>query len=226
MSSGSERPASPRLGRRPATTVSDILDAAERVGLDRLTRAAVARELGVSDATIRHHVQSIERLYTLASARAFGGLRLDAPEERSWQGYLRVLSERFIVLLEQFPGLEDYVLRGPYARPTLEMFEQIMDEIMRRDHRLDRKAAHILGSRLLTLTAALRPREQNRYPNSQYPRTEFHRSQTAWTIEAFILGADELIKAGVLPDAVPTPDATWTHLDAPREFAPTEVKES
>ncbi|MFF2083804.1 TetR/AcrR family transcriptional regulator [Nocardia sp. NPDC058176] len=214
MGSGSERLVSPRLGRRPTTSVPDILDAAERVGLDQLTRAAVARELGVSDATIRHHVHSIDRLYALACARVFDGLRLDAPEEPSWQGYLRVLADRFAALLKDYPGLEDYVLRGPYEQSTLGVFEQIMDELMRRDSRLDRKAAHILGSRLLTLTAALRPPRRNRYPNAQYPRTELHEEQVRWTIEAFLLGADQLILAGRLPEAVPTPDAAWTHVDS------------
>ncbi|MFB7873751.1 TetR/AcrR family transcriptional regulator [Nocardia sp. NPDC056064] len=213
MGSGSERPFSPRLGRRPTTSVDDILDAAERVGLDRLTRAAVARDLGVSDATIRHHVQSIDRLYALACARVFDGLRLDVPEEQSWQGYLRVLARRFAELLKRYPGLEDYVLRGPYERTTLGAFERIMDELMRRDPRLDRRAAHILGSRLLTLTAALRPPQRNRYPNGQYPRTELHDEQVAWTIEAFLLGADQLVTAGRLPEAIPTPDAAWTHVD-------------
>ncbi|MEV5831459.1 hypothetical protein AB0L25_38415 [Spirillospora sp. NPDC052242] len=195
--------------------MEDILDAAERVGLDRLTRAGVARELGVSDATIRHHVESIDRLYALACARVFGRLEVDAPAERTWQGYLRVIAERFTALLKQSPGVEDYVLRGPYERATLGVFEQIMDELMSRDPRLDRRAAHLLGSRLLTLTAALRPPRRNRYPNAEYPHTDIYDGKAAWTIEAFLLGADMLIAAGDLPHAVPTPDAEWTHLDDP-----------
>ena len=204
-----------RLGRPPRTTVEDILDAAETVGLDRLTRAGVARELGVSDATIRHHVESIDRLYALACARVFGRLQVDAPGEKSWQGYLRVLAARFTGLLKQSPGVEDYVLRGPYERATLEVFERIMEELIGRDPRLDRKAAHVLGSRLLTLTAALRPPRQNRYPNAEYPHSDLYDGQATWTIEAFLLGADALIAAGNLPEAVPTPDAERTHLDVP-----------
>lgn len=212
MRSDSKNPVTPRLGRPPLTSVEDILDAAERVGLDRLTRAGVARELGVSDATIRHHVESIDRLYALACARVFGRLRLDADDEQSWQAYLRVLSQRFTALLKESPGVEDYVLRGPYEETTLGVFERIIEELMGRDSRLDRRAAHVLGSRLLTLTAALRPPRRNRYPNEQYPRSEIYEDQAAWTIDAFLIGADKLIAIGQLPDAVPTPDAEWSHL--------------
>ncbi|HEY9315750.1 hypothetical protein [Williamsia sp.] len=42
-------------------------------------------------------------------------------------------------------------------------------------------SAHILGSRTLTLTAALRPPRQNRYPNEEYPNAELLQSQAAWT---------------------------------------------
>lgn len=209
---GERSAVTPRLGRPPLTTVTDILDAAERVGLDRLTRAGVARELDVSDATIRHHVDSIDRLYAMACARVFDRLNLDADEEPSWQGYLRVLSTRFTALLKESPGVEDYVLRGPYEQSTLNVFERIIAELTRRDARLDRRAAHVLGSRLLTLTAALRPPRRNRYPNKQYPHSEIYDDQVSWTIEAFLIGADQLIGAGQLPDAVPTPDAEWAHI--------------
>ncbi|MEE2056046.1 TetR/AcrR family transcriptional regulator [Rhodococcus artemisiae] len=214
MRSGGKGSITPKLGRPPTTSIEDILDAAERVGLDNLTRAAVARELGVSDATIRHHVESIDRLYARASARVFGRLQLDAPEAQTWQEYLRVLADRFTALLKEFPGVEDYVLRGPYERITVDMFEAIIDELMQRDTRLDRKASHLLGSRLLTLTAALRPPRRNRYPGAVYPRSDLYEGQVGWTIEAFLVGADMLIANGQLPEAVPTPNAEWTHLDA------------
>src|SRR6478736_1549331 len=90
-------------GRPAITSTDEILDAAERVGLDRLTRAEVAQVLGVSAATIRHHVDSTDRLYSLACARAFGRLQLDS-DSKSWQDYLRTLGQRFAELVTATPG--------------------------------------------------------------------------------------------------------------------------
>ena len=78
--------------------------------------------LGVSAATIRHHVESAERLYSLASAGVFERLGTDAASVRAWQGYLREISARFLALAERHPGLEDYVLRGPCEPSTLAQF--------------------------------------------------------------------------------------------------------
>lgn len=203
---------SPRPGRPPLTSTEDILDAAERIGLDSLSRAAVARELGVSDATIRNYVDSSERLYSLACARVFSKVDLGIGESANWQDYLRLLSGRFTSLAEAHPGIEDYVLRGPYESETLDVFDAIISSLMSLDDRLDRRAAHVLGSRMLTLTAALRPPRINRYPDQTYPNEKGYSEAAAWTIEAFLLGAEALLAQEILPEATPTPEATWTHI--------------
>ncbi|MEH3069203.1 MAG: hypothetical protein PGN15_14635 [Aeromicrobium erythreum] len=108
---------------RPATiSTQQILDTAEDVGLTHLTRAAVAERLGVSAGTIRHHVESSHRLYSLTAARIFARLDLEAEEAATWQDYLLTLGRRFAVLVTTHPGVDDYVLRGPYERTTLAQF--------------------------------------------------------------------------------------------------------
>ncbi|WP_143542655.1 MULTISPECIES: TetR/AcrR family transcriptional regulator [Rhodococcus] len=198
-------------GRPAITSTEEILDAAERVGLDRLTRAEVAQVLGVSAATIRHHVDSTDRLYSLACARAFGRLQLDS-DSKSWQDYLRTLGQRFAELVTATPGLEDYVLRGPYEERTLEQFERIMNEVLLRKPEFDRATAHLLGSRTLIMSAALHTPARNRYPDSQYPKPETLSAVVSWTLDAFLVGAEKMIDSGLVPTVVPTPDASWTHI--------------
>ena len=202
----------PSKPSRPAITSTDeILDAAERVGLDRLTRAEVAQVLGVSAATIRHHVDSTDRLYSLACARAFGRLQLDS-DSKSWQDYLRTLGQRFAELVTATPGLEDYVLRGPYEERTLEQFERIMNEVLLRKPEFDRATAHLLGSRTLIISAALHTPARNRYPDSQYPKPETLSGccfLDASTPPCRCRKDDRFRSRSYV---VPTPDASWTHI--------------
>lgn len=198
-------------GRPAQTSTEDILDAAERVGLDSLTRAAVAIELGVSAATIRHHVTSSERLYSLACARAFDRIDL-ASDATAWQDYLRVVSARFGRIVDAHPGVEDYVLRGPYEQSTLDRFDRIITELEHRDPRMDRRTAHLVGSRTLILTAAMRIPGRTRYSESNRPDADRISEATRWTLDAFFAGADSLIEEGRVPEVTPTPDAPWARV--------------
>lgn len=197
---------------RPATTsTDDILDAAERVGLDRLTRAEVAQSLGVSAATIRHHVESTDRLYSLACARVFGRLELNSDMD-SWQDYLRLIGQRFATLVMENPGLEDYVLRGPYEKRTLDQFETIMSEIRSREPEFDRPTAHLLGSRVLIISAATHTPACRCQPESQTPQCERRSEVASWTLDAFLAGAELLINDSRVPSVTPTPDAWWARV--------------
>ncbi|GAA1115162.1 TetR/AcrR family transcriptional regulator [Nocardiopsis composta] len=213
----------PRGARRPGrpakTSIGRILDAAEELGLENLTRAGVAAHLGVSAATIRHHVESTGRLYSLTCARIFDRLDLDANDAATWHDYLLTIGLRFTDLVTAHPGLEDYVLRGPYERTTLDRFEHIMGELLRRDASLTRPAAHLLGSRILTLGAAMRTSPLQRYPDGTAPPSGPQREVAAWTLRAFLVGAEELASRGELPATTPTPDAAWTHIDRQEDAA-------
>lgn len=200
----------PRPGRPAKTSTTAILDAAEQVGLKQLTRAAVAEQLGVSAATVRHHVESADRLYSLACARVFERLDLVA-DAASWQDYLLTIGERFAELVETYPGVEDYVLRGPYERSTLDRFERIMTEVIDREPSMTRPMAHLLGSRMLTLAAAMPASTLDRRAPETAPAAAAPRAVREWTLRATILGAAELIARGDIPATIPTPDAAWTH---------------
>lgn len=198
-------------GRPAKTSIADILDAAEAAGLQGLTRAGVADRLGVSAGTIRHHVESAHRLYSLTAARIFDRLDVRADEQTDWGDYLLTVGLRFADLVEAHPGLEDYVLRGPYERSTLDQFERIMSEIIRRDGRIARPAAHVVGSRVLTLGALMRAATFDRYPGRARPPGP-DRELVVWTLRAFLRGAREFVASGDVPATTPTPDATWTHI--------------
>ncbi|MGC0362535.1 AcrR family transcriptional regulator [Rhodococcus sp. 27YEA15] len=201
-------------GRPPQTSVEDILTAAEAVGLKQLTRAAVAKRLGVSTATIRHHVESSSRLYSLACDRVFARLDVHGGSGTDWTEYLRLVAARFARLLGEQPGLRDYVLFGPYEPATLDRFDRIMAELIDRDERLDRATAYMLGSRTLVIAAAMRA------PDSESPTAQVHPQASTqrgdvwtWTLDAFFRGADTLIAAGSVPDVIPVPDAPWSSVN-------------
>lgn len=200
-------PASGRHGPgRPAkTSAQDIVDAAESIGLRALTRAEVAQRLGVSEATVRHHIGTSQRLYSRTAAQIFE--RLDCTvDSQDWRDYLRTIASRFAELVQAHPGVEDYVLRGPYEASTLDRFERIMTELLARDPRQDRRVAHLLGSRILNLATMLAP---------AVGRDDGSPSQVQvyeWTIDAFLIGADALIDEGRVPEVIPTPDAPWAQV--------------
>lgn len=199
-------------GRPAKTSTRDILDAAEAAGLRNLTRADVADRLGVSAGTIRHHVESTNRLYSLTAARIFDRLDVTADDRPAWTDYLLVLGLRFARLVRAHPGLEDYVLRGPYERNTLDRFERIIQELTRRDETITRPTAHLLGSRILTLSAVMYATTLDRYPEGTTPPPGPYPEVVEWTLRAFLQGAQELIRQGRVPVMTPTPDATWTHI--------------
>ncbi|MCX6407596.1 MAG: TetR/AcrR family transcriptional regulator [Propionibacteriales bacterium] len=198
---------------RPATiSTQKILDTAEDVGLTNLTRAAVAERLGVSAGTIRHHVESTHRLYSLTAARIFARLDLEAEEAATWQHYLLTLGRRFAALVTTHPGVDDYVLRGPYERTTLDQFERILDELARRDPDMPRHVAYLLGSRTLTLSATLYATSLDRYPAGTTPPPGPYAEVVDWTLRAFLRGAGQLLDEDEAPVLQPTPDARWTHI--------------
>lgn len=197
-----------RRGRPPRVDEGKILDAAEAVGLDRLTTAAVAARLGVSEATIRHHVASTDRLYTLTSARLLH--RLDATDDAAtWPTYLRRLCQRLADLVRTHPGLERYVVHGPYTDSTLRLFDRILTEVTRRTPDMTSETAYVLASRAVILTASAAG-IPTPYPDGVEP---LDRRDTlfAWMLDAFLTGVEQLVAAGQIPQLPPTRTQRWAH---------------
>jgi AcrR family transcriptional regulator len=202
----------PRLGRPPLVDVGKILDAAETVGLDRLTTAAVAARLGVSEPTIRHHVTSTDRLYTLASARLLDRLDPTDENESTWRDYLGALCQRLAGLVRTHPGLESYVVHGPYTPSTLELFDRILAEVTRRSPGMTDETAYMLASRAIILTASTAGIPSTRYPEGVEPEDR-RDALFAWMVEAFLTGAEQLVADGRVPQLPPTKTQPWAHTE-------------
>lgn len=98
-----------RVGRPPRIDTAMISSAACEIGLDRVTMRAVAERLGVSVATLYHHVSGRDELVRLASEQT--AARMTTPEDRGqhWSEWLFEWAEHsrsgFVAtpeLLEQF----------------------------------------------------------------------------------------------------------------------------
>lgn len=200
-------------GRPASVTIGDILDAAEASGLRGLTRSGVAARLGVSAGTIRHHVASTNRLYSLTAARVFDRLDVVVGQESGWTGYLLVVGMRFARLVKSCPGLDDYVLHGPYEPSTVDQFSRIIAELTARDPSMPRTTAHLVGSRVLTLAATMASSPVERYDAGFVAPPGPYEDLVEWTIRAFLRGAVQLLDESAPPVLQPTPDATWTHVD-------------
>ena len=182
--------------------------------MQNLTTKGVANRLGLTPGAVRHHVPSTDRLYSLACARVLGRLELRA-EATSWQDYLRCLSGRLDELFGRHPGVEHYLVHGPYEQATLDQFQVIIDELIARDPGLTPTTAHLLGSRVVTLTAWLSPRTGNhRYPPDAQPPPGLDREVFDWTLDALLVGAHTLLREGVYPRVTPTPEAEWARVHA------------
>lgn len=210
MSPPPSRP--PRLGRPPRVDLEAILDAAEEVGLERLTSTAVAARLGVSEGTVRHHASSADHLYTLTCSRALGRLEVDAPHTSTWRGYLTVLCDRLAALVRAHPGIESYVVHGPYTTATIELFERLTVEIQARADTMTSESAWLLGSRAVILTASTLAVRSTRYPPGVEPSAR-HDRLFHWMLDAYLTGAEVLVEAGDLPQFAPTSQQDWARVE-------------
>lgn len=205
------RSSSPRLGRPPRVDLDAILGAAESVGLQQLTTTAVAEQLGVSEGTIRHHASSAEQLYALTSAHVLARLEVAIPEATTWRSYLATLCSRLADLIETHAGVESYLVYGPYTTTTIELFDAIIEEIVRRQPDMTNETAWLLGSRAAILTASTLAVRSTRYPPGTEP-LDRRRQLFEWTIEAYLIGAETLVADGAVPQFEPTSKQRWARL--------------
>lgn len=177
------------VGRPSRTSLGALQDAALRLGLDRFTLAAVAKEAGVAEATVYNYVRSRDELYRGSCDRLFAGVDLEpdpATDTGSWMDYMDAVSERVVPLAADHPGFAEYLFYGPFGPETQRIYTTMVAEVMRRRPVLDANAAYFVASRtfMSSLTTA------------SFPGL---RDAGTWLRHSVMAGMEQQISAGVLP---------------------------
>jgi AcrR family transcriptional regulator len=186
-----------------------ILETAIAQGLDRFTMAAVARELGVTDMALYRHVGSREELYSQAAARAHATFpfRLGATD---WNDHLLEVADQTWHLAARHPGIQRYLLDGPYHPETLEVFAASVARFRAMAPRFTADQAYVLLSRVVSVTLAAADNALSRrwQQDPDEPGALFR-----WTVRALVDGMvgrlDDLpadpSTRGLGPESVITP---------------------
>lgn len=173
-----------------------ILDAAIGLGLDRFTVAGIAGDLGVTDMALYRYVRSREELYARAAARAHSTAPFQPSGTSDWQAHLMEIAGYSWRLAHRFPGIERYLLDGPYYDETLVIFESNITYLTRIAPQFDSEASYLLLSRVTSLALvgannalAMRHQEEPDRPGPLF----------GWTMRALIGGMADLLDRGELP---------------------------
>jgi AcrR family transcriptional regulator len=172
-----------------------ILGTAIALGLDRFSVAGVARDLGVTDMAIYRYVRSRDDLYARAAARAHATF----PEPRvppGWQDYLVEVADHAWHLAHRHPGIERYLLDGPYHPETLAAFDASIGRLRALAPEFGPEEAYVLLSRVtsVALAAADNALSRRYQEDPDRPGELF-----GWTVRALVEGMAGLLARGVLP---------------------------
>jgi AcrR family transcriptional regulator len=106
----------PRAGLTPAIVITEAARIADRVGLDRLTLAAVAQQLGVALPSLYKHIRGIDALHRQLAVRGLTEL-IDRSSEatvgRSGRDALQALAGAYRDYARTHPGSYAATLRAP-----------------------------------------------------------------------------------------------------------------
>ncbi|CUU65089.1 TetR/AcrR family transcriptional regulator [Corynebacterium variabile] len=174
------------VGRPSRTSLDALQDAALTLGLDSFTLAAVAKEVGVAEATVYNYVHSRDELYRGACDRLSAGVDLTpdpATDTGSWMDYMDAVSARVVPLAATHPGFTEYLFYGPFGPETRHIYSTMVAEVMRRRPELDANAAYFVTSRtfMSSVTTAS-------FPHLQDAGT--------WLRHSVMLGMEQQIDAG------------------------------
>lgn len=178
------------VGRPSRTSLPALLDAATELGLDTFTLGAVARHVGVAEATVYNYVSGRDELFRAACDRLFSSVSLETDADTdtgSWMDYMEVVSARVYPLAVAHPGFADYLFFGPFGPETERIYRSMVEEVMRRRPVLTPNAAYFVASR--TFMAAL---TMANVPDQQDAAT--------WLRHALMLGIEQQINEGNLPE--------------------------
>lgn len=112
-------PGGRKVGRKPAFTAADVVNAALVEGIDRFTLAAVADRLGVVTAAIYRLFPSRDDL-VMACLDAIGATLVLPEPGTGWREALRVWADECWRLCEEYPGLVRVLYRYPAASMRIE----------------------------------------------------------------------------------------------------------
>ncbi|SDG39307.1 TetR/AcrR family transcriptional regulator [Pseudonocardia oroxyli] len=161
-----------------------ILETAIAQGLDRFSMAGVSRELGVTDMALYRYVGSREELYSLAAARAHATFQFRL-EGTDWRAHLVEVAEQTWQLAARHPGIERYLLDGPYHPETLRVFDASIAGFRALAPQFSADQAYVLLSRVVSFTLAAADNALSRrwQPDPGEPSALFR-----WTVEALVDG--------------------------------------
>lgn len=117
-------------GRPKALSIDSLRAATLAVGFERMSVAAVARELGVTHSTIYNYVTGREELEELALDAAVRSVAW--PDlERPWREMLVSLGDAIWAVLDRYPGLAESIGRARQApRSVVELSVALSDALV------------------------------------------------------------------------------------------------
>jgi AcrR family transcriptional regulator len=116
----------PRAGLDPATVVDAAARLADQDGLDRLTLARLAAELGIRAPSLYAHVSGLDdlrRRVRAVGARELAGLLADAAAGRAGRDALHAVAIAYRDFARRRPGVYDAMQRAPEPGDEVEDVE-------------------------------------------------------------------------------------------------------
>ncbi|RZT86830.1 hypothetical protein EV383_3729 [Pseudonocardia sediminis] len=173
-----------------------ILETAIALGLGSFSVAGVARSLEVTDMAIYRYVRNREDLYTRAAARAHASFPPAPDPERGWKAHLLDVADNAWRLAHRHPGIERYLLDGPYHPDTLAVFDTSIARFLAVAPEFGPEQAYVLLSRVTSVALAAADNAlSRRYQDDPDRPGELF----GWTVRALVDGMEGLLARGDLP---------------------------
>lgn len=200
MGAAPHDPTADRAPRRPPgrparTSLDALVTAALELGLDTFTLVAVAERVGVAESTVYGYVPTREALWSMAAARVFGELDVEA-DAAGWEEYVDLVAERTVALARRHPGLQEYLYAGPYEPSTIATYEALIARVHRFVPELDDHVAFVLVSRPLMASLT-------------YIGDPVLEPVAPWLRRALIRGMADLLATEPPPPTPSDPTASW-----------------
>jgi AcrR family transcriptional regulator len=137
-------------------TREQVIEAAVRLGPQRLTMTRVSKELGVSPATLYQYVENLEHLVQLVTARRLGDLTIPTDVGQSWADFLR----EYVHLLTQAlsthtSGLLQVLAVGSTLEPELRLADRFYGSMTARGFSVDESVGIMTQVSVIAIGAAM-----------------------------------------------------------------------
>lgn len=179
-------------GRPARTSLDELVTAALDLGLDTFTLVGVAERVGVAESTVYGYVPTREALWSIAAARVFEALDVEA-DAAGWEDYVDLVAGRTVELARRHPGLREYLYAGPFEPSTIATYEALTARVHAFLPELDDHLAFVLVSRPLMFSLT-------------YIGDPVLEPLAPWLRRALIRGMADLLATEPPPA---TPSASW-----------------